>query len=100
MDMTPVTPASWTNVQKCEHVCAAYCGVRERCDGTAHDVCRMELDEADGGTCAERAGLFDEVPQDQVERCIEAVKAMSCEAFERMFNTGAGVPAECDGILS
>lgn len=99
-DPEPQTPGVWSNAQKCEHVCAAYCAVRGRCDGTSHDQCRMELDEADGGTCAERAALFDEVEQTQVQRCIDAVAAMSCDAFEEMFDTGKGVPEACRGILS
>lgn len=99
-DGGPATPAVWTNVDKCNQVCGAYCAVRQRCDGTPRDVCRMDIDDANGGTCTERAPLFDEVSQEQVQRCMAALAQLSCAQFERMFNTGEGVPAECQGITS
>jgi hypothetical protein len=59
----------------------------------------MAIDEADGGTCAERADLFDDISESQVRECIEAIEAMSCSQFLDMFNTGDDVPEECEGIL-
>jgi hypothetical protein len=95
----PDAAPPWSDATKCENLCQRYCVHKHMCDGSSIDTCRMAIDEADGGTCAERADLFRDIPQAQVEACIDAIEAMSCPAFLRMFNTGEGVPPVCHGIL-
>jgi hypothetical protein len=93
-------PAAWTDQQKCENMCQSYCVHRYNCDGTPITECRMAIDDADGGTCVQRAYLFSDISESQVQACIDAINAMSCTDFERMYNTGAGMPTSCKGILS
>jgi hypothetical protein len=90
---------AWSDAEKCEHMCQSYCVHKHMCDASPVDACRMDIDAADGGTCAERAHLFRNVAQAQVEACIAAIEAMSCTAFLRMYSTGEGVPDVCRGIL-
>jgi hypothetical protein len=92
--------AVWSDAEKCDHMCMAYCVRENMCDGGAILACRMALDHADGGTCMERAKLFTPVPQAQVEACIDAIDAMTCPAFLELYDSGKGVPAPCVGILS
>jgi len=96
----PDAAVAWSNTEKCENMCQSYCVHKYMCDGSSIDECRMAIDEADGGTCEERAGLFKDIPQSQVEACIDAIEAMTCPEFLNMYNTGEGVPAPCHGILS
>ena len=99
-DAFPDAPvAVWSDAEKCENMCQAYCVHKSMCDGSSVDACRMTLDEENGGTCQQRAGLFDEVPQSQVQACIDAIAAMSCPAFLHLYDTGEGMPPPCDGIL-
>jgi hypothetical protein len=92
-------PRAWTDERKCEEMCQSYCVHLYMCNGSDVDECRMAIDEADGGTCEERAELFEDISQERVERCIAEIEAMSCEEFLRMYNTGRGVPDRCEGIL-
>jgi len=92
-------PTRWTNVEKCNNMCESYCVKRELCDGTPIEECRMAIDDADGGTCAERADLFADIPESQVRACIAAINEMTCPEFVRMINTGESVPQPCHGIL-
>jgi hypothetical protein len=91
--------APWSDSQKCANMCQSYCLHKNMCDNSSIEACRMALDHADGGTCVERANLFHPIPQQQVEDCIAAVQAMGCVDFLRMYDTGTGVPASCQGIL-
>jgi hypothetical protein len=91
--------AAWSDAEKCENMCQSYCVHKYMCDRSSIDACRMAIDDADGGTCQQRAGLFEDIPQSQVEACIDAIEAMTCPDFLHMYNTGEGVPAPCHGIL-
>jgi hypothetical protein len=104
----PITPAAdagveamtaWSDAEKCENMCQRYCVKRYMCDGSEIDACRMAIDEADGGTCEERAPLFEDIAESRVRACIDAVEAMTCTAFLHMYDTGEGVPSPCHGIL-
>jgi hypothetical protein len=98
-DAAPPPPPPWTDFEKCENMCQSYCLHKSTCDGSSVAQCRMHINDADGGTCEERAYLFANIPQSHVEACIDAVDAMSCPAFLHMYNTGQGIPAPCVGIL-
>jgi hypothetical protein len=89
----------WSDAVKCENMCQSYCVHKYMCDGSDIGACRMAIDEADGGTCTQRAHLFSDLSQGQVEACISAIEEMSCRAFVYMFNTGDGVPKACVGII-
>jgi hypothetical protein len=93
-------PQPWSNVTKCERMCGSYCMRRFVCANVPLEKCRMAIDDAEGGTCEERGDEFRKVSQEKVQACIDAIEAMSCTDFMRMFNTGSGVPAPCHGILS
>jgi hypothetical protein len=80
-------------------MCQTYCVHKYMCDGSDVDECRMAIDEADGGTCAERAYMFEDISQARVQACIDAIREMSCPDFLHMYNTGRGIPSECYGIL-
>ena len=47
-----------------------------------------------------RAVLFRNIPQSQVQACIDATNAMTCTELLDMYRTGQGVPAPCQGILN
>lgn len=100
VDAAPPPPGPWSNTQKCENMCQSYCVHLYNCDGSSIEECRMAIDMADGGTCDQRANLFADIPQAQVEACIADIDAMSCPDFLHMYNTGEGVPSSCHGILN
>jgi len=95
----PPPPKSWSDQQKCENMCQGYCVQRQMCDGTSVDRCRMTIDQADGGTCARRAHLFENLSEQEVQACIDAIAAMACPDFLYMYSTGRGIPGACEGIL-
>jgi hypothetical protein len=96
----PPPDPTWSDVDKCNAMCGAYCSKRYFCDGTPADACRAAIDADNGGPCEGRGHTFADIPQEQVQSCIAALQNMSCADFLSMFNTGAGIPGPCQGILN
>ena len=96
----PTSGTTWSDVDKCNQMCGAYCMKRYLCDGTAESTCRAAIDADNGGPCESRGDTFAQFSQERVESCIDSIQAMSCSAFLDMFNTGSGVPSACQGILN